>query len=182
MQDRLYLIENQGRQNSCLAFHPDYECEIATDGKIEKSDHITSYNHCLHAFTSDADGDRSQFVLKPTRASIVLMLLITSHKRTMITWISTVSWSHLSKCVRNLGKAVLLWVLVTHEGLTNLIFFWHRFQLCQVIACSSLCSIAISWAALLPLIAVKFVLLTLRTLLNILSNHVKCTSAFLYQV
>lgn len=57
-----------------------------------------------------------------------------------------------------------------------------RFHLCQVTACSSLCSIAISWAALLPLIAVKFVLLTSRTLLNILSNHVKCTSAFLYQV
>jgi len=57
-----------------------------------------------------------------------------------------------------------------------------RFHLCQVIACSSLCSITISWAALLPLVAVKFVLLSLRTLLNILSNHVKCTSAFLYQV
>ncbi|CAH3019537.1 unnamed protein product [Porites evermanni] len=57
-----------------------------------------------------------------------------------------------------------------------------RFNLCQVIACSSLCSVTISCAALLPLTAVKFVLLTLRTVLNILSDPVKCTSSFLYQV
>ncbi|XP_078347047.1 uncharacterized protein LOC144632300 [Oculina patagonica] len=57
-----------------------------------------------------------------------------------------------------------------------------RFQLCQVIACCSLCAITISWAAILPLSAIKFVLLTLRTVLNILSDPVKCSSAFLYQV
>lgn len=57
-----------------------------------------------------------------------------------------------------------------------------RFHLCQVIACSSLCSITISWAALLPLSAIKFVLLTLQTVLNILNNAGQCTSSFLYQV
>jgi len=57
-----------------------------------------------------------------------------------------------------------------------------RFQLCQVITCSSLCAITISCAALLPLSAVKFVLVTLRTVLNILRNPTKSTSTFLYQV
>lgn len=50
------MIENQGsRKKKCLAFHPDYECKMATDGKKEKSDHITGYNQYLHAFTSDTD-------------------------------------------------------------------------------------------------------------------------------
>lgn len=57
-----------------------------------------------------------------------------------------------------------------------------RFHLCQVIACSSLCYITISWAAVLPLSAIKFVLLTLQTVLSILNNPGECSSSFLYQV
>ena len=76
------------------------------------------------------------------------------------------------------------WTWITLTTLVDSIinFPSHRFQLCQVIACSSLCPITISCAALLPLSAVKFVLLTLRTILNILSNPAKCTSTFLFQV
>lgn len=74
------------------------------------------------------------------------------------------------------------WWVVTCQLLLPLYFTLYRFHLCQVIACSSLCYITISWAALLPLSAIKFVLLTLQTVLSILNNPGECTSSFLYQV
>ncbi|XP_068717415.1 uncharacterized protein [Montipora capricornis] len=63
------------------------------------------------------------------------------------------------------------------ESLTDI-----RFQLCQVISCSSLCYIAISCAEYLPVSAAKFVLLALQMVLKIVANPAKCTSAFVYQV
>lgn len=57
-----------------------------------------------------------------------------------------------------------------------------RFQLCQAISCSGLCFIATSCAQYLPVNAIKFVLLALKTVLKIVGNPSKCSNAFVYQV
>ncbi|KAK2571586.1 hypothetical protein P5673_002946 [Acropora cervicornis] len=58
----------------------------------------------------------------------------------------------------------------------------HRCKLCQAISCSGLCFIATSCAQYLPVNAIKFVLLALKTVLKIVGNPSKCSNAFVYQV
>lgn len=78
------------------------------------------------------------------------------------------------------GKCESNWHLSYCQALSFSSFY--RFQLCQAISCSGLCFIATSCAQYLPVNAIKFVLLALKTVLKIVGNPSKCSNAFVYQV